>query len=142
MTRRQRKRLSLGIQYAVFIGVVLYIAFTANWEQLTEAFFNLDVAARMFPRVITVGLANTLLYTVCAFAFGLLVGIIIALMRLSSVGPYRWVATAYVELFRGLPALLVLFFVAYGIPNAFPGFEFPGGFPGKALSASGLPGRA
>ena len=57
------------------IGIVLFIAFTANWEQLTEAFFNLDVAARMFPRVITVGLANTLLYTVCAFAFGLLVGI-------------------------------------------------------------------
>lgn len=142
MTRRQRKRLSLGIQYAVFIGIVLFIAFTANWEQLTEAFFNLDVAARMFPRVITVGLANTLLYTVCAFAFGLLIGIIIALMRLSSVGPYRWVATAYVELFRGLPALLVLFFVAYGIPNAFPGFEFPGGFLGQVTVGLGLTAAA
>ena len=39
--------------------------------------------------------------------------------------PYRWIATAYVELFRGLPALVVLFMVAYGIPNAFPGFKFP-----------------
>ena len=116
---------------------MLFIAFTANWAQLTEAFFNLDVAARMFPRVITVGLENTLMYTVLAFLFGLLVGIIIALMRLSSVGPYRWVATAYVELFRGLPALLVLFFVAYGIPNAFPGFEFPGGFSVRSRSASG-----
>lgn len=29
-------------------------------------------------------------------------------MRLSEVAPYRWIATAYVEFFRGLPVLIVL----------------------------------
>ena len=43
-----------------------------------------------------------------AFVFGLTVGLVLALMRLSSILPYRWFATAYIELFRGLPALLVL----------------------------------
>ena len=47
------------------------------------------------------------------------------MMKLSSIGPYRWFANAYVELFRGLPALVVLFMVAFGIPNAFPGFSSP-----------------
>ena len=96
----------------------------------------------MWPSVITIGLKNTLIYTALAFIFGLVLGLIIALMRLSSVGPYRWFATAYVELFRGLPALLVLFLVAYGIPNAFPGFQFPGGFYGQVMVGLGLTAAA
>jgi polar amino acid transport system permease protein len=125
LTRRQRARLSRGIQYAVLVVVVVVVALRADWGNLQRGFFNTDVIGRMFPRVLSVALVNTLLYTVLAFVFGLVLGVVLALMRLSSVGPYRWLATAYVELFRGLPALLVLFFVAYGIPNAFPGFSLP-----------------
>jgi polar amino acid transport system permease protein len=62
---------------------------------------------------------------VLAFAFGLALGLLLAMMKLSSIGPYRWFANGYIELFRGLPSLVVLFMVAYGIPNAFPGFKFP-----------------
>ena len=142
MSRRTRARLIRGIQYAVFVIVIAWIAIAADWSQFAAAFLNVDVAKRMFPRVLTVALVNTLLYTVCAFTFGLIVGLIIALMRLSTVGPYRWVATAYVELFRGLPALLVLFMVAYGIPNAFPSFEFPGGFLGEVTVGLGLTAAA
>ncbi len=57
----------------------------------------------MWPSIITVGLKNTLIYTALAFVFGLALGLIIAMMKLSSIGPYRWFANAYVELFRGLP---------------------------------------
>ena len=67
---------------------------------------------------------------------------IIALMRLSSVGLYRWFGTAYVELFRGLPALLVLFLVALGVPIAFPGFQFPGGIYGQVTVGLGLTAAA
>ena len=41
-------------------------------------------------------------------------------MRLSSVGPYRWIATIYIEFFRGLPAIIVLHRVrpaAAGLPG-------------------------
>ena len=96
----------------------------------------------MFPAVITTALRNTLIYTVLAFVFGLVFGVIIALMRLSSVGVYRWLGTAYVELFRGLPALLVLFLVALGLPRAFPGFQFPGGFYGQVTVGLGLTAAA
>ena len=40
-------------------------------------------------------------------------------MKLSSVGPYRWFATAYIEFFRGIPALLVFIALGFGVPNAF-----------------------
>ena len=50
-----------------------------------------------------------------------MLGLVLALMRLSSVRPYRWFATVYIEVFRGLPALLIFIFVGVGVPLAFPG---------------------
>ncbi|GAA1997425.1 amino acid ABC transporter permease [Nakamurella flavida] len=142
MTRRQRARAFRGVQYAILVAIIVFIAVAADWPRVAEAFFNTEVAGRMFPRVLGIALLNTVKYTILAFVFGLVVGVIIALMRLSSVGPYRWIGTLYVELFRGLPALLVLFIVAYGIPNAFPNFSFPGGFLGQVTVGLGLTAAA
>ena len=63
-------------------------------------------------------------YTAGAFVIGLLGGTVLALMRLSPVGPYRWLATAYIEFFRGLPAIVV--FMAFSLlPLAFAGLVIP-----------------
>jgi polar amino acid transport system permease protein len=138
LRRRTRQRLSLGIQYALFAAVVTAVALTANWTNLRENFFRTSIAAGMFPDVITVALRNTVIYTLLAFAFGLTLGLLLALMRLSKVAPYRWLATAYIELFRGLPALLVLFMVGYGFPQAFPDRQIPGDVYGKMAIGLGL----
>jgi polar amino acid transport system permease protein len=140
--RRQRQRLTRGVGYVVFAAVVLAVAAAADWHRLAEAFFRLDIAGGMFPEAITVALRNTLVYTLLAFVFGLVLGLVLALMRLSSVGPYRWFATAYIELFRGLPALLVLFMVGYGIPLAFPDREIPGGVYGSVTVGLGVTAAA
>jgi len=125
LTRRQRARAVRSTQYAVLLVIVLVIALVADWHQIGQAFFRSDLIARMFPRAITIGMVNTIIYTLLAFLWAFVFGLILALMKLSQVAPYRWIATAYIELFRGLPALVVLFMVAYGLPNAFPGFKFP-----------------
>ncbi|WP_163512332.1 amino acid ABC transporter permease [Fodinicola acaciae] len=142
LTRTQRRRTSLGIQYAIFVVIVLALLFSANWKQLADSFFRLDIAARLFPQIITVALVNTALFTVLAFVFGLTLGLLIALMRLSPVAPYRWVGTVYVEIFRGLPALLWLFMVAYAIPTAFPGYQIAGGVYGNVAIGLGMPAAA
>ncbi|MCU1537192.1 MAG: transporter permease [Humibacillus sp.] len=142
LTRRQRGRLSRGAQYGIGLAVVLFLAFKTDWTQFSESFLRTDVFQAMWPRVVTEGMKNTLIYTALAFVFGLTFGLIIAMMKLSSIGPYRWFANAYVELFRGLPALVVLFMVAYGIPNAFPGFTFPGGIYGQVMVGLGLTAAA
>jgi polar amino acid transport system permease protein len=136
--RRQRQRLSLGIQYALFLLLLAVVAVAADWQRLGDAFARLDVARSMFPDVITIALRNTLIYTLLAFAFGLVVGLLLALMRLSSIAPYRWFARTYIELFRGLPALLVLFMVGYGIPVAFQDYVFVGGIYGQVAVGLGL----
>ena len=119
MGRRQRARLSRGIQYGVLVVAILVLAFMANWSQIGRAFFNIDVGMKQFPDVITTALVNTIVYTAVGFAFGLGLGVVLALMKLSQVGPYRWIATAYIELFRGLPALLVFVALGFGVPIAF-----------------------
>lgn len=139
---RRRQRVIRAIQYGVFIGLLVLVAVTADWGAIQQGFFRPDIAAGMFPQVLFPALVNTVLFTLGAFVFGLVLGTVLALMRLSSVGVYRWVATGYVELFRGLPVLVVLFLVGYGIPIAFPDREIPGGIYGKMAIGLGLTAAA
>lgn len=125
LSRRQRRSAFRGAQYGLLLVVVVVFAFLANWGQIGRAFFDLDVAAKQFPDVITVALKNTIIFTALGFALGLGLGLLLALMRLSSVGPYRWFARGYIEFFRGLPALLIFLAVGVGVPIAFPDTHLP-----------------
>ncbi|GAA4958784.1 amino acid ABC transporter permease [Actinoplanes utahensis] len=142
MSPRRRRQVARVIGYVLFAAAVLGVVVAADWGRLADAFFRLDIASGMFPEAITVALRNTIAYTLLAFVFGLTLGLALALMRLSSILPYRWFATAYIELFRGLPALLVLFMVGYGVPLAFPDREIPGGVYGSVTVGLGLTAAA
>jgi polar amino acid transport system permease protein len=117
--RRTRQRLVRAGLYALFFLAIGLFAVTADWDTLATNFFNTEIARSMFPEVVTVAAKNTMILTITSFIFGLVLGLVLALMKLSTVAPYRWLATTYVEIFRGLPALLTLFLVAFGIPLAF-----------------------
>ncbi|MEU6142042.1 amino acid ABC transporter permease [Streptomyces sp. NPDC047081] len=138
LTRRQKRSLSRGVQYVVFVAAVVAFAVGADWGRLKNQFAQWSIAKQMFPDVITMALKNTVLYTVSGFVVGLALGMVIALMRLSSVGPYRWLAGVYIEIFRGLPALLIFIFIGVAVPLAFPGTEIVGGTYGKVALALGL----
>ncbi|MFJ4789829.1 amino acid ABC transporter permease [Streptomyces sp. NPDC088794] len=138
LTRSQKRSLSRGAQYVLFVAAVIAFAVSADWGRLKNQFAQWDIAKQMFPDVITLALKNTVLYTLSGFVVGLALGMLIALMRLSSVGPYRWVAGIYIEIFRGLPALLIFIFIGVAVPLAFPGTEIVGGTYGKVALALGL----
>lgn len=138
LSPRRRRRLSRGGQYGLFAVALVLLATLADWKRLQQQFLDPSVAGQLFPDLITVALFNTVVYTLTGFAVGLVLGLVIALMRLSSVGPYRWLAMAYIEFFRGLPALLIFIFVGVGVPLAFPGLVFPGGTYGQVACALGL----
>lgn len=132
MTRRQRQRLVRAAMYVVFVAAIAAVLFLADWERIGANFFDRDIARSMFPEVVTIAAKNTVLYTFVAFVLGLFGGLALALMRLSPVAPYRWVATIYIETFRGLPALLTIFLFALGIPIAFQ-WRPPGGLAGAGV---------
>lgn len=134
---RQRRNLIRWTLYALLIAAVATAALFADWESIQRNFARLDIAAEMFPEVLTRFALNTLLYTFAAFLFGLLLALILAFMRLSPVGPYRWMAAAYIELFRSVPALVTILIINYGVPLAF-GRRIPGGLFGIAAVGLGM----
>jgi polar amino acid transport system substrate-binding protein len=59
---------------------------------------------------ITVGL------TVASMAFAILLGLPLALLRLYGPAPLRLLSLLYIEFFRGIPVLILLYFLYYGLP--------------------------
>jgi His/Glu/Gln/Arg/opine family amino acid ABC transporter permease subunit len=84
---------------------------------------------------------NTLRMTAMAFALAIVVGLPLALAKMSSVAPLRWFATGYIEAMRGIPALAILFLIYFGLVDfglvidAFPAAVIGFGLNGAAYMA-------
>lgn len=74
-----------------------------------------DSARNVLPFLIE-GIKITLLLTVVNVITGMLLGIFVAIGRMSRFGPIRAVVTAYIEFFRGTPLLIQLVWVYYALP--------------------------
>src|SRR4051795_11416587 len=142
MTRRNRTLLIRTVQYVGLVLVVVVIGATGDWARFNKAYFNWHVMGQVLPRLIRIAFVNTLIYTASAFTVGLVLGLIVALMRLSHVRLYRWLATVYVELFRGLPVLVVLFLVTFGLPLLYPGSHLTRNFYFLVAVGLGFPAAA
>lgn len=66
------------------------------------------------------GLRLTIQYSIAAIILMIVIGLVAALMRLSKVAVFRWIATAYVEIFRSTPLLVQLFTIVLGVPAILP----------------------
>lgn len=86
--------------------------------------------------VLLEGLGLTVRYSIVAIILMVIFGLIAALMRLSSVAPLRWIATAYVEIFRSTPLLVQLFFIVLGFPAILPVNRWFGQLTYPILSAA------
>ena len=138
MKRTTRRRLIIwGINLFV-VALVAVFVLVADWSTIRQNFWNPGGVSPgsdgNWGDLIKTGAVNTAIYTVIAFAGGLAFALVLALARLSPIATLRWIATAYVEFFRGLPALIVILFMGTGVPIAF-GWTPPGGLVGAGLIA-------
>lgn len=107
----------------------------ADWGRLQRAFFDPEIFADQFPEIVTRAAVHTLIYTALAFTMGLALALVLALMRLSPLRPYRWFAAVWIELFRGMPALITIIAIGFAVPIAL-GTRVPGVFgPGSVALA-------
>ncbi len=63
------------------------------------------------------GFVGTITATVLAAIFSFPLGIVLALGRLSTVRPVRWLSTGYIELFRSIPLLLLIYAFLLALPR-------------------------
>ena len=80
----------------------------ARWEPLTQW---------AILRFLLLGLVATLKVAAVSMVLGITIGGLMALGRLARNAPIRWLAGAYVELFRAVPLLLLIFFSARALPE-------------------------
>src|SRR5262249_19043338 len=69
------------------------------------------------------GAGVTVLLALFSFTLAMLLGLLGAVSRMYGPAPVRWLAVGYVEFFRGIPVLLLLYFIYYGLPAIVPGLK-------------------
>ena len=79
--------------------------------------FKWDVVAE-HQDLLLAGLRYTLFIAAVAMALSLVFGLGIALLRLSPVAPLRWLAAAYINVFRAIPLFVFIIYVYYGVSIA------------------------
>jgi polar amino acid transport system permease protein len=111
---------------------------TPGWERVQTSFFNWEVAVAAFPRVFD-GLLLNLRVLVAAAIMVLVFGLLLAIMRTLKSPvffPLRVLSRGYVDLFRGLPLIIVLYLVGFGIPGL--RLEWLGRVPPEVLGTIAL----
>ncbi|WP_223701213.1 amino acid ABC transporter permease [Sutcliffiella deserti] len=74
----------------------------------------MDVIIESLPLLWT-GLKLTFYITFIGLFFGFIIGLITALFRLSPIAPLRWIAIWFINIVRGTPFLVQLFFIYFGL---------------------------
>lgn len=87
-------------------------------DQFSKYFLNWEVMADAFPELLREGLRNTLVLSIGAMLIGLAAGMVLALLAISRRWWVRAPARVYIDLFRGLPAILVIVLIGTGLPVA------------------------
>ena len=108
------------------------------WSRLADTFLNWDYIAEVLPTMFSYGLLNTIVLAVSSALIGMVLGILLALMGISRNPVARWIARIYTDVFRGLPAVLVILVIGLGfgpILKDFTGISSP--YP-MAIIALGL----
>lgn len=76
----------------------------------------MDLVQRSLPLLVQ-GLGITLFLGIVSFVLGSMLGLLIALARLSRIRPLRWLAVGYVSIFRGTPLLIQILLIYFGLPQ-------------------------
>ena len=108
-----------AISTTLVLGTLALVLITSpGWESVKATFFDIDYGREVFPTVIK-GLWINIQLT---FIGGAAIGVIalgLALMRTTkspALTPFRFLATAYVDIFSGAPLILIILLVGFGVP--------------------------
>jgi polar amino acid transport system permease protein len=96
----------------------LVVTSAPGWPRVRATFFSLDVGWKSLPPILA-GLWVNLQVLVIGGFLVLVLGLLVAITRTlrgPAFAPLRIVATVYVDLFRGMPLIIVLYLVGFGVP--------------------------
>ena len=118
--RISRKQGLIAALSSIFVigALIAIVVSSPGWEVVKKTFFDIEYGREVLPTVFA-GLWINLQLT---FIGGACIGVIalgLALMRTTkspALTPFRFLATAYVDIFRGAPLILIILLVGFGVP--------------------------
>jgi polar amino acid transport system permease protein len=118
---RARRSTLIALASTVVFAAVLLFAVTSSpgWPRVRDSFFNLRVGWDSLPALLEGLWLNIRVLVVCQLLI-LIFGLGLAAVRTLRGPvwfPLRALATGYVDLFRGLPLLICLYLVGFGLPG-------------------------
>lgn len=126
-SKERRGQAIAAISTVVVIGGIAALVLTSpGWPTVQETFFSWSVFKESFPDVLRGFWLDVKLFVIVEVVV-LVAGLLVALVRTSrapALFPLRLLGTVFVDLFRGIPTILLVYLVGFGIP---------------ALQLSGLP---
>jgi polar amino acid transport system permease protein len=125
--RARRGQAIAAISSVIVIGGLVALAVTSpGWPNVRDTFFSWSAFKDSFPNVLSAFWLDVKMF--CVIEVGVLIlGLVIALIRTSRAPaffPLRLLAAVFVDFFRGVPVILLVVLIGFGVP---------------ALELSGLP---
>lgn len=112
-----------------------------NWfDNISRSFFDWNAMAEVLPPMITVGLKNTLILAFASTVFGVIIGMILAIMGISRSPWLRIPARIYTDVFRGLPAIVTILLIGQGFARIGRDLFGPSPYPLGILALSLIAG--
>lgn len=116
----RRSRLVAGASSVVVLALIVgVVGSSSGWPRVRRSFFSWPAARQAFPAVLDGLWLNLRVLAVCAVVV-LALGLLVAVARTTRgpvTFPLRVLTAVYTDLFRGLPLILVLLLVGFGVPG-------------------------
>jgi len=115
---RKRMAVAAGSSFLVLGFLAFALTTSPGWEVVKKTFFDWEYGQKVI-RIVAKGLITNVSLTIIASLVISVIALALALARTSrsaALTPFRLLATAYVDIFRGIPLLLVILLVGFGVP--------------------------
>lgn len=118
-SQNKKRILIASLSSILVIGtIVILFVNSPGWQLFTKTYFDFNYGFEILPFVTKGLVTNIRLTIICAISISIF-AMLLALARTSksaALTPFRILATIYVDVFRGIPLLLVILIVGFGVP--------------------------
>jgi polar amino acid transport system permease protein len=115
-----RKKILIATTSSILVlgALASLIVTSPGWQVVKETFFDWSYGSEVLGAISKGLIVNVRLTIIAAILIGFF-AMVLALLRTSrsaALTPFRFLATAYVDIFRGVPLLLVILLIGFGLP--------------------------
>ena len=119
-TAINRKKILIATTSSILVlgALASLIVTSPGWQVVKETFFDWSYGSEVLGAISKGLIVNVRLTIIAAILIGIF-AMVLALLRTSrsaALTPFRFLATAYVDIFRGVPLLLVILLIGFGLP--------------------------